>query len=77
MEGSGFEDCLIEAGVYSGAVISKIMAYNRGIRAHKLLLEALSRLKWKAFISWAEENDIHIDDKHRECCLVLSLLFII
>ena len=32
MEGSGFEDCHIEAGVYSGAVISKIMAgkaYNR------------------------------------------------
>ena len=78
MEGSGFEDCLIEAGVYSGAVISKIMAgkaYNRGIRAHKLLFEALSRLKWKAFISWAEENDIHIDDEHRE--LLLGALTIV
>ena len=45
MEGSGFEDCLIEAGVYSGTVISKIMAgkaYSGGIRAHKLLCEALS-----------------------------------
>ena len=42
MEGNGFEDCLVEAGAYSGTVISKIMAgkaYNRGIRAHKLLFE--------------------------------------
>ena len=61
MEGSGFEDCLVEAGVYSGAVISKLVAgkaYNRRIRAHKMLFEALSRLKWKAFISWTEENDM-------------------
>ena len=78
MEGSGFEDCLVEAGVYSGAVISKIMAgkaYNRGIRAHKLLFEALSRLKWKAFISWAEENDKDIDNEHRE--LLLGALTIV
>ena len=33
MEGSGFEDCLVESGIYSNAVISKInrgKAYNRG-----------------------------------------------
>ena len=29
MKGSGFEGCLIEAGVYSGAMISKIMAGKR------------------------------------------------
>ena len=78
MEGSGLEDCLVEAGVYNGAVISKIMAekaYNRGIRAHKLPFEALSRLKWKAFISWAEENDIHIDNEHRE--LLIGALTIV
>ena len=45
VEENGFEDCLIEAGVYSGALISKTMTgkvYNRRIRAHKLLFEALS-----------------------------------
>ena len=31
IEESGFEDCLIEAGVYRGAVISKIMAGKRTI----------------------------------------------
>ena len=78
MVGSGLEDCLVEAGVCSGAVISKIMAgkaYNRGIRAHKLLFEVLSRFKWNAFISWAEENYIHIDNEHRE--LLLGALTIV
>ena len=53
MEGSGFEDCLVESGIYRNAVISKISrgkAYNRGMRAQKLLFEPLSRLRWKAFI---------------------------
>ena len=65
MEGSGFEDCLVESGIYSNAVISKIdrgKAYNRGMRDHKLLFEALSRLKWKAVIDWIEENNVNVDD---------------
>ena len=69
MEGSGFEDCLVESGIYSNAVISKInrgKAYNRGMRAHKLLFEALSRLKWKAFIDWIEENNVNVDDIDKE-----------
>ena len=48
MEGSGFEDCLVESGIDINAVISEInrgKAYSRGMRAHKLLFEALSRLK--------------------------------
>ena len=65
----GFEDCLVESGIYSNAVISKInrgKAYNRGMRAHKLLFEALSRLKWKAFIDWIEENNVNVDDIDEE-----------
>ena len=64
--GDGFEDCSVESGIYNNAVISKInrgKAYNRGIRAHKLLFEALSRLKWKAFI---EENNVNVDDIDEE-----------
>ena len=37
IEGSGFEDCLVESGIYSNAVISKInrgKAYSRRMRAH-------------------------------------------
>ena len=69
MEGSGFEDCLIEPGIYSNAIISKInrgKAYSRGMRAHKLLFEALSRLKWKAFIDLIKENNVNVDDIDEE-----------
>ena len=69
MEGSGYEDCLVESGIYSNAVTSKInrrKAYSREIRAHKLLFEALSRLKWKAFIDWIEENNVTVDDIDEE-----------
>ena len=41
--------------------INRGNAYNRGMRAHKLLFVALSRLKWKAFIDWIEENNMNVD----------------
>ena len=69
MERSGFEDCLVESGIYSNAIISEISrgkAYSGGMRAHKLLFEALSRLKWKAFIDWIEENNVNVDEIDEE-----------
>ena len=59
-ENSGLEDLLIESGVYGSATISSAMkgkAYNRGIRAHKLTMEALFRLQWQAFTTWYQERD--------------------
>ena len=41
---SGFEDYLVESGIYRNAVISKInrgKAYNRGMRAHKAEMESV------------------------------------
>ena len=35
--------------------------YNRDVRFHKLLYEALRRLVWKGFIPWLQEN--HEDSK--------------
>ena len=52
---SGLEDLLIESGVYAAGTASAVMkgkSYNRGIRAHKLAMEALFRLMWDAFIRW-------------------------
>ena len=49
------EDLLIESGVYAAGTASAVMkgkSYNRGIRAHKLAMEALFRLMWDAFIRW-------------------------
>ena len=36
------------------------------MKAHKLLFEALSRLKWKVFIDWIEENNMNVDDIDKE-----------
>ena len=36
------------------------------MRVHKLLFEALSRLKWKAFIDWIEKNNVSADDIDEE-----------
>ena len=52
---SGFEGILIEADLYGSNTVAKIIigkSYNIGVRAHKLMLEALLRLKWKAFCQW-------------------------
>ena len=53
---SGFEDILIEGNLYGSNTVAKIIkgkSYNRGVRAHKLMLEAILRLKWEAFCQWA------------------------
>ena len=60
---SGLDDLLIESGVYAAGTTSAIMkgkSYNRGIRAHKLAMEALFRLMWDAFVAWYESD-------HGEC----------
>ena len=47
-EESGIEDLLVESGVYGSGSVIKIMtgkAYNKGVRALKLLMEAFSRLR--------------------------------
>ena len=47
MESSGLEDILIESGTFASGSIPTIMsgkAYNRAVRAHKLMAEALPRI---------------------------------
>ena len=62
MEKSGLEDLFVEleSGIHGSAIVAKIFggkAYNRGIRAHRLAFEAFSRLKWKTFGNWLNENN--------------------
>ena len=75
---SGLDDLLIESGVYAAGTTSALMkgkSYNRGIRGHKLAMEALFRLLWKSFQQWnsqrqAEEEHVikkHVLDKITEC----------
>lgn len=54
-DGSGIEDLLIESGVYGSGTVSHLLtgkSYNRGMRGHKLLMEAMFRLEWQAFVTW-------------------------
>ena len=49
-------------------------SYNRRVRAHKLMLEALLRLKWEASCQWAAQemeqiDTISVDEALRECNL--------
>ena len=52
---SDLEDLLVESGMYGGntaSVLLKGKSYNRGVRAHKLNLEAMLRLLWLSFTKW-------------------------
>ena len=47
MASSGLEDILIESGVFAEGSVPGIMnskSYNRAVRAHKLMMEALNRI---------------------------------
>ena len=77
---SGFEDILVEADLYGSNTVAKIIkgkSYDRGVRAHKLMLEALLRLKWEAFCQWAAQereqiNTTSVDEALRECNLAIE-----
>lgn len=50
---SGLDDLPIESGVYAAGSTSASMkgkSYNRGVRAHKLLSEAMFRLMWMSLL---------------------------
>ena len=66
---SGLEDLLIESGVYAAGTTSVLMlgkSYNRGIRAHKLSMEALFRLFWQAFLQWLENQTAEVTTQDKQ-----------
>lgn len=61
---AGLRDICVESGVVAEGSVSGVLdgrRYNRGVRFHKLMYEALMRLVWKGFLPWIEEN--HKDSK--------------
>ena len=61
-QSSGIEDVLVESGAYGPGTVTSLMkgkSYNRGVRAHKLTMEALFRLMWQAFIRWLNAESQH------------------
>ena len=68
------EDLLIESGVYgchTASMLFKGKSYNRGVRAHKLVLEALLRLQWQAFGAWMETEEVDLPTVYQRQCLSL------
>ena len=50
---------IIESGVIAQGSVSDVLegrTYNRAIRFHKLIFEALNTLAWMGFNSWTDEH---------------------
>ena len=66
---AGSQDLCIEAGIVAKGSFSGVMEgrrYNRAVRTHKLICEALMRLAWKRFVSWLKvtnpEDNIQLQE---------------
>ena len=73
---SGLEDVFIESGLYGSSSTMALLqgkSYNRRIRGHKLVMEALLRLQWEAFCSWIKKGG-GVDDTEDEGSLNLDLV---
>ena len=58
----GLRDLCIESGIVAEGSVSGVLdgkMYNRAVRTHKYIYEALMRLVWKGFIPWTEANLQH------------------
>ena len=52
-------DMCVESGLTADGSVAGIMEgrkYNRSVRVHKLVYEALMRLAWKGFLPWIEDS---------------------
>ena len=72
---SGLEDLLIESGVYAGGTRTALMkgkSYNRAVRAHKLVTEALFRIMWQVLLDWMRRSRREIEkdkvEEKRDVC---------
>ena len=56
---AGLRDLAVESGVIAEGSINKVLEgkqYNRAVRFHKLMYEALMRLLWKGFQTWLTDE---------------------
>ena len=76
-ENSGLEELMIESGVYGSCTTEALLkgkSYNRGVRAHKLTMEALLRLQWKSFSKWLSDNRHLIKTDHSLVSVIRSCI---
>ena len=56
---AGLRDLCVESGVIAEGSITAVMEgrkYNRAVRLHKIVYEAMMRLAWKGFLPWIQVN---------------------
>ncbi len=61
---AGLQDVLIEANVLASGSVDAVLEgrhYNRGLRVHKLVSEALGRMRWSAFRKWNENHAYNLN----------------
>ena len=66
---SRLDDLLVESGVYGAGAVSAPMkgkAYNHGVHAHKLLMEAFFGLLWQAFLNWCQSSGQDVVSRQRD-----------
>ena len=67
LDGSGLSEILLESELYGTSAAGQTFrgrSYNRGMRAHKLMIEALDRLRWEAFCDWLAEGELSVEENH-------------
>lgn len=60
---AGLSDIVIEAGIVAPGSIPAVLEgrqYNRAMRTHKIVMEAMQRLRIKAFYEWAQKYHGHL-----------------
>ena len=60
-QNSGLYDIMVESEIYGSHAASVLLqgkSYNRGVRAHKIVLEGLLRMQWQAFLIWMARQGI-------------------
>ena len=61
---AGLHDLLLESGLVGPSAVTAVLKgkhYNRGVRCHKVVLEALLRLLWLSFEAWLNEQSLLTD----------------
>ena len=57
---AGLADVLVESNIVAAGSINGVIDgthYNRAVRAHKIMYEALFRLQWELFTNWLQEKN--------------------
>ena len=56
---ASLRDLCVESSVIAEGSVAGVLdgrRYNRGVRLHKIMYEALMRLAWQRFVAWIQEN---------------------